>query len=427
VVRYTSKVRALIEMAGCVGRGDFGHVWAWRQLDLWGASDRVSSVEATREVVRVLVREPTLIVAVLGTLAVRGELSRLAQEFEPKYWMALADAALLAVGGTVDWHDLRVTPAAWIVSGSDLPVPTRTETHAARLAARLLGSSALAVSCPIRAIPEEALRAFAVLVTLESDPVLARRARSEALAVFDAVADSLAACRTAVSELDGPVPASEALPGDDPLRPSPELETGVELLEIHDSQSAPHAARVYAVTEWGGLLFLLNVLKSPGPATPSRRSSPRTADPHLAPTLAERMATAFPDRRLAWVLYRFALGALPIPEGEPAALAFAGVIPGSPPLGAEEEPPSASERKILETFLAEVRSALASRLVLCSPGTVEPLMFLCHRRATIVADPGWFEVRFAASEASTEVRRAGLDLDPDFIPWLGAVVKFLYE
>jgi hypothetical protein len=26
-----------------------------------------------------------------------------------------------------------------------------------------------------------------------------------------------------------------------------------------------------------------------------------------------------------------------------------------------------------------------------------------------------------------EVRRAGLDLDPGWIPWLGAVVRFVYE
>jgi hypothetical protein len=28
---------------------------------------------------------------------------------------------------------------------------------------------------------------------------------------------------------------------------------------------------------------------------------------------------------------------------------------------------------------------------------------------------------------STDIRRAALDLDPGFLPWLGVVIKFTYE
>ena len=52
---------------------------------------------------------------------------------------------------------------------------------------------------------------------------------------------------------------------------------------------------------------------------------------------------------------------------------------------------------------------------------------VCWRRAEIVADPGWIEVRFSLDEVRTDVRRAGLDIDPGFIPWLGVVMKFKYE
>ena len=45
---------------------------------------------------------------------------------------------------------------------------------------------------------------------------------------------------------------------------------------------------------------------------------------------------------------------------------------------------------------------------------------VCRRRGEIVADPGWIEVRLPLDEVSVEVRRAGLDLDPGWIPWLGA-------
>ena len=55
------------------------------------------------------------------------------------------------------------------------------------------------------------------------------------------------------------------------------------------------------------------------------------------------------------------------------------------------------------------------------------LEFVCRRRAEVVADPGWFEVRLSLDEVTTEIRRAGLDLDPGYLRWLGAVVKFVYE
>ena len=52
---------------------------------------------------------------------------------------------------------------------------------------------------------------------------------------------------------------------------------------------------------------------------------------------------------------------------------------------------------------------------------------VCRRRARIVADPGWIEVIYSLNDVSTEYRRAALDLDPGYLPWLGIVVTFTYE
>jgi hypothetical protein len=35
-------------------------------------------------------------------------------------------------------------------------------------------------------------------------------------------------------------------------------------------------------------------------------------------------------------------------------------------------------------------------------------------------------VRLSLDDVSTDVRRAALDLDPGWIPWLGVVVRFAY-
>jgi len=44
----------------------------------------------------------------------------------------------------------------------------------------------------------------------------------------------------------------------------------------------------------------------------------------------------------------------------------------------------------------------------------------------VEAAPGWIDVLLDLDELSVEVRRAGLDLDPGYLPWLGCVVRFRY-
>jgi hypothetical protein len=41
--------------------------------------------------------------------------------------------------------------------------------------------------------------------------------------------------------------------------------------------------------------------------------------------------------------------------------------------------------------------------------------------------PGWVEVYLPLDGVDVAVRRAGLDVDPGWVPWLGTVVMFRYE
>jgi hypothetical protein len=43
-----------------------------------------------------------------------------------------------------------------------------------------------------------------------------------------------------------------------------------------------------------------------------------------------------------------------------------------------------------------------------------------------VADPGWLEVHLDLDTVDVHVRRAGLDVDLGWVPWLGTVVRFRY-
>ena len=52
---------------------------------------------------------------------------------------------------------------------------------------------------------------------------------------------------------------------------------------------------------------------------------------------------------------------------------------------------------------------------------------LVHRPALVHATPTHIDLCFDARWVELELRRAGLDLDPGWVPWLGRVVSFHYD
>ena len=140
----------------------------------------------------------------------------------------------------------------------------------------------------------------------------------------------------------------------------------------------------------------------------------------------ECLAEEFPDQPAQWVLHRLGLRLTGTVADDPALLAFAGLPPGSSVPEPDGEPDVEESRRLNERARRIVEK-LEERL----EGYVRPgesvLEKLCHREAEVIADPGWIVVRFRLADVSTEVRRAGLDRNPDFVPWLGVVVRFVYE
>ena len=195
--------------------------------------------------------------------------------------------------------------------------------------------------------------------------------------------------------------------------------------------------RPHGTTRAGGLLFLLHIVGELG----------------LADALADDVVLG--ARPVRWALHQLALLLGDVADGDPAALAFAGLGPDAEPPSAHEEPASAAEQEALSGLVARVVTRLRERL---APTTVPARLFapsssprdaegaatgdiespgaraaarellsgVTRRHAEIFADPGWFEVRLSLDEVRTDVRRAGLDLDPDYLPWLGVVVRFTY-
>ncbi len=424
LVRYTSRVQAFVDMAAAASAGNFERVWAWREVGIWRAGDAPGSAEAAQEVVRALLSEPSAIVPVLSALAgpalPTGTLARLASALPQEHWTRLARAALEAA----------------VAPGEVLAQSEPGIAEVSRQARRVLQDSALARALGVppqgnwqtRLTSEATVRrAITVLIALEADPGILRGGGVRARAIVGTVADALYPALARMAGPSAPEPAEaepRASAGTQPQAPSvvdattsrqqsvasvreavpdtwPPHTTGAD----PEESTIPHLRR-RAFTRYGGLLFLLQIV----------------ADLALAGEIAGQPALA--TRSFRWRMHQLGLTLVSGAEADdPAVLAFAGLLPESVPPSRGEAPPAEAERTVLEALSGRIGENLRERM----ERDDETLASISLRQAEIVADPGWIEVRLALCDVTTAVRRAGLDLDPGYVPWLGMVVRFVYE
>ena len=215
----------------------------------------------------------------------------------------------------------------------------------------------------------ETVLALAVLSVAEQDPGVL--ARSNAPQVVEQVAELLS------SE----AAAGEPLPLDQP-------------------------ATVWS-TSWAGLPFFL--------VTAEEAGIPELL--HADPALA--------GRPLRWIMHALAQRLVPLSEDDPAALVLAGLHPSEPLPTEKTVPPSATELHSLREHAARWSKAVARRLGREDEqlATLE----LAQRHGVVEGEPGLLEVVLRLDEVDIDVRRAGLDIDPGWLPWLGAIVRYRYE
>jgi hypothetical protein len=345
-----------------------------------------------------------------------------------------------------------------------LPAPV---VHAAKMseASRLISTSLIVraqastfAKFSTHHAAEEVQRALAVLVILESNQSALARGETEARSLVNAVMLALRSSASAGSLRRGDggnvwealrVDVSERASGefenrqedsDEPAigtltGPNASLAMSVGKHETRQATSEPEnifdaatldaitfdaatarderplpVVRRRAFTRYGGLLFLPGLIEDLG----------------LPPGMSDY--AALNARSFRWVLHRVALELTSAEADDAAALAFAGLLPDAVPPSQGEDEPSDSESVVIASYAARITEELKIRLSDWRDAPpVTLLHFVCRRRAEIVADPGWFEVRLSLDEVATEIRRAGLDLDAGYLRWLGAVVKFIYE
>lgn len=471
VLHFRSRSRLLLDLVVGIAAGDLSRAWAWRQAGLLAVADPDPAEQPVAALLAALGREPRLAVPVLVGAVEQAGIRAVHALLGPLGWAGLADL---------------VRPG-WRAAGS--PAPGAVDPTAERRAGAVLAASRLApLVGSVQPPPDQQTRtAWAVLVLAEMDPgadpgllpwicaglapksvastaVLLEepgvvpapvngggrpdqpRAGASATAAdsgaagltrlagisrgpADGVADqfeglvagaSTRSARTPVTpgavdlvpeQPEGPVAGTSAgserrSPGG--LRGAPEPVEGA--VEDAAPPSADLSAEPGVPTCWAGLLFVLNAATAAG--------LPDAIDSDL------RLA----GRPLRWVLHQLALRLVPVAAADPAALALAGLTPA---MAIPAGPPAESlEERALDQHAAEWAAAVGRLLDQARhPEDDSPrltLWSLARRPGRIVADPGWIEVQLPLDEIDLTVRRAGLDLDPGWLGWLGTVLVFRY-
>jgi hypothetical protein len=294
--------------------------------------------------------------------------------------------------------------SASIIEDAAAPGVAEVVGQAQRMLTASALARALAVAPQVLLNALELRRAFAALIALEQDPAVLRpfaRARILVSALSDAMHPA-----TLRAPVMSPPPLLDeareppAYLNDD--APTAGLRGKAREPPAYLNDDAPVAVTHRALTRCGGLLFLLHSVEELN--------------------LPEEILVHCARRPFRWVLHQLALALVPVEPDDPAALAFAGLLPDAVPPSHDEEPPTEAEGAFIATLVERIQAMLEERL------EERPVIaFVCQRAAEIVADPGWIEVRLSLNDVSTAIRRMGLDLDPGYVPWLGVVVRFVYE
>lgn len=423
IVRYCDWREAVADMVYRVAQGDAARAWAWRRMGLVPVG--AQSLNTLRAAAwRALLSESEGIWPMLTRM--------LHAEARCGAWTAL----LRAVPGTV-WSELlgrapqtrpftlctprdgsgrRHAPGMFDTPGATAllawvhaqPVLARRhgEVVAVLLAAlgmpqgALVGSSVAPAPDVVLAAARRMLSAFLPHAT----PGLRRKwpprgdpthGASAAAARAAGSGDAMAMCGSVAEPVAGSVSGSAARAGSCPQ--------GVIALR-GDRCVLPLAALPaygdWRSTNWAGLLFLLHLLPTTGVLQ----------HPYVAaatPVFMWRLAVA-----------------VQVPDDDAAVRAFCGGWqPGDAERGtvgllwAEADALARQTAQAWEQWLAE-----------CAPDLSLPrLAAACRRPGRIRFEPGWIEAHMPHDPVDAHMRRLTLDLDPGWVPWLGAAVRIRFE
>ena len=454
VVRYRTTRSARLDVVCRVALGDLRREWAWRRLGLWSTSDAAVAITdmlaaEPEGVVPVLDAAGSVLPAIVDLLGAAG-LRRLATEswarrgapvpagpgrehrrgFATTSWPELPAAIRGALAGPLG--ELLVARRSTAAPRQDAgPGPGRDAAFAGR-SGDVTSVGAAAEPADRTTQHGEVVWILAALLVAHAEPggVAAGSGQSLVDGLLRLAADAEGG-RVAALPVVSPPAAGPSAPA-----AAPATDTTAARPDAPD-QSAPTGADG-APTGWAGLLFCLNPLRpvlDPRLAKPGARSGNVGA---RSGNVAARPDIDIASRRYGWPVVLRAVGselltlagAANVAPIDPALLAFC----GRPPVAVPPDGRAAAEDRGFGQAVAGLRddiiAALRGRLVGRPPAVLADDLLLravLRRSGRILADPGWLDVHLESDEVSVDLRAAGLDIDPGWLPALGCVVRFCYE
>jgi hypothetical protein len=369
VVIYRNDAAALSDLVESAACADHARRWAWRQL---GMIDDDVPADPVHMIISGCRSLPQVALPVLANAARRGWLDRIVITWSQ--WQQLAGAALPRP---------RYSQTPWVISGHELiikhPAPmldrVRVRLQLSPLKSIMIRTVGLLGPPPTAAQPQLAELALAAGTpeldgTSELIMVAARQ-----LFASEVRSDSAAA-------IVEPAPPSD------------------------HSYLVPEPVQLW--TRSAGLLFLLNL-----------QAIRRLAEDPPDAMLGHRPLS----RTLVAIGHRLTGAAI----DDPAILAFAGLPPAGPVPREILEPPAPADDGALDVLADQIHREFAERLPRMDLPVERLVTFVIARSGRIVADPGCIELIMPLDSVDLELRRAGLDLDPGLVGFIGCVVRFRYE
>ena len=378
-VVYRTEVDALADLVRSVGAGDQSRCWAWAQV---GLVPRGTASVGPYEVAAALVARVELLPGILRSIA-----GAVPVPLTADGWIALAGTFARQCGSVrPSPHDapgLRVGAVATpglrddVVGDAVATVPAEVWAIADTAQREDLATLALAIVGPAWSRHPGAAGAVAAAAPARRP----RSGREGPHGILPSVSGTLAGQgRPAAGRADRaagePDDQSAGVPG-----------TAVD---------EPATIDAPLVTDWGGAFLLMGILHEVD--------------------VASRATEEVPPAELVARVVGAVTGA---PLDDPATATVSGWEATIPVVAL-----SGDGDALVRGIGAEVSSRIADQVDDDDPAN--DLGWIWRRRAEIESSPGLIEATFSLDEVDVRLRRAGLDLDPGYVWWLGRVVRFRY-
>jgi hypothetical protein len=425
VAHYRSPVEALAGLVVAASLRRFDTAWVWYRMEFIGDVHQLERQPGPSVLDALLGHSEYAVAALVHAVQAVG-LTRVHHLFHDSGWIRLACSVLGAYADiatqalfTAMVRDGRAGPGtgpngpAAEVGTSRLggapderaSIAQGGPTDAIASVSRIISASQLVAAARESRLRIEGPTALAlgVLAVAESEPAMLRR--DAAIPLCLAVARALSGTTLIVDETYTTTTQSHLGHLEASAHPGSTDEKATEPSVTASGVDGDEQA----VDETGhaGLLFLLNVAVDA--AMPDALLDDPALDGIAPAVLLSRVAMALP----------------PVEPDDPVVFAFAGIDPrrAHPDWNRSLAEPLMERIGVHATAWA---AAAARRLGREDEDSLSVMAEISGRRGRIEREPGWMDVHLSLDYVDVDVRRAGLDLDPAWVPWLGSVVRFRY-